>query len=234
LSPGVDILLLAFSAALNPTLLAATTVMLLPPRPRNLMLGYLLGAMMTSVSLGLVIVFSLEGSGAVEVAKDTVDPTGDIVLGGIFLIVAQALSAERDAILRERRERRKLAKGEANREKAPPRWQLALSRGTPRTTFVIGALLTLPGASYLVALTRLAKDGLGTPETVLVVVGFNLIMLALLELPLLSYWLEPEATPGRVERFKAWLHRDGRRIAIRIVTVAGALLVVRGVITLIA
>jgi hypothetical protein len=41
----VDIILLAFSAALNPTLLAATTVMLLLPRPRNLMLGYLLGAM---------------------------------------------------------------------------------------------------------------------------------------------------------------------------------------------
>jgi len=230
----VDILLLAFSAALNPTLLAATTVMLLLPRPRNLMLGYLLGAMMTSVSLGLVIVFSLEGSGAVEVAKHTVGPTGDIVLGAIFLIVAQALRAERGAILRERRERRKLARGEAKREKGPPRWQRALSRGTPRTTFVIGALLTLPGASYLVALTRLAKDGLTTAEVVLVVIGFNLIMLALLELPLLSYLLQPDATPGRVERFKAWLRRDGRRIAIRIVTIAGALLVVRGVITLIA
>jgi hypothetical protein len=230
----VDILLLAFSAALNPTLLAATTVMLLLPRPRNLMLGYLLGAMMTSVSLGLVIVFSLEGSGAVEVAKHTVGPTGDIVLGGIFLIVAQALSAERDAILRERRERRKLAKGKADGEKRPPRWQRALSRGTPRTTFVIGALLTLPGASYLVALTRLAKDDLSTPESVLVVVGFNLVMLALLELPLLSYLLQPDATPERVERFRVWLRRDGRRIAIRIASVAGALLIVRGAITLIA
>jgi Sap, sulfolipid-1-addressing protein len=230
----VDILLLAFSAALNPTLLAATTVMLLLPKPRNLMLGYLLGAMMTSVSLGLAIVFSLENSGAVKATQNTFSPAADIVLGAIFLIVARALSAERDAILRERRERRRAAKGEAKREKGPPRWQQALSRGTPRTTFVIGALLTLPGASYLVALTRLAKDDLGTPESVLVVVGFNLIMLALLELPLLSYLLQPDATPERVERFKAWLRRDGRRIAIRIATVAGMLLVVRGVITLIA
>jgi hypothetical protein len=230
----VDILLLAFSAALNPTLLAATTVMLLLPRPRNLMLGYLLGAMMTSISLGLVIVFSLERSGAVEVAKNTLGPLGDLVLGGILLIVARALSAERDAILRERRERHRAAKGEAKKEKGPPRWQRVLSRGTPRTTFAVGALLSLPGASYLVALTRLAKDDLGTLETVVVVVCFNLIMLALLELPLLSYWLQPEATPGRVERFKASLRRDGRRIAIRIVTVAGALLILRGVITLIA
>jgi hypothetical protein len=229
----VDILLLAFSAALNPTLLAATTVMLLLPRPRNLMLGYLLGAMMTSISLGLVIVFTLEGSGAVEVAKHTLGPAGDIVLGAILLIVARVLSAERDAILRERRERHRAAKGKAKGEKGPPRWQQVLSRGTPRTTFAVGALLTLPGASYLFALTRLAKDDLGTPESVLVVVGFNLIMLALLELPLLSYLLQPDATPERVERFKAWLRRDGRRIAIRIATVAGMLLVVRGVITLI-
>jgi hypothetical protein len=233
LSSGVDIILLAFSAALNPTLLAATTVMLLLPRPRNLMLGYLLGAMMTSISLGLVIVFSLESSGAVEVAKNTLGPMGDIVLGAILLIVARALSAERDALLRERRERRMAAKGKAKKEKGPPRWQRVLSRGTPRTTFVVGALLTLPGASYLVALTRLAKDDLATAETVLAVVGFNLIMLALLELPLLSYWLEPDATPGRVERFKASLRRDGRRIAIRIAVIAGALLVVRGVVTLI-
>jgi hypothetical protein len=229
----VDIILLAFSAALNPTLLAATTVMLLLPRPRNLMLGYLLGAMMTSISLGLVIVFSLESSGAVEIAKNTLGPMGDIVLGAILLIVARVLSAERDALLKERRERRKAAKGKAKRDKGPPRWQQVLSRGTPRTTFVVGALLTLPGASYLVALTRLAKDDLNTAETVLAVLGFNLIMLALLELPLLSYWLEPDATPGRVERFKASLRRDGRRIAIRIAIVAGAVLVVRGVVTLV-
>ena len=115
----MDIFLLAFSAALNPTLLAATTVMLLLPRPRNLMLGYLLGAMMTSISLGLVIVFSLEGSGAVEVAKNTLGPVGDIVLGAILLIVARVLSAERDAILRERRERHKAAKGKAKKREGP-------------------------------------------------------------------------------------------------------------------
>ena len=228
----MDVLLLAFSAALNPTLLAATTVMLLLPKPRNLMLGYLLGAMMTSVSLGVVIIYTLEDSEAVSVARSTLSPSANFVLGCIALIIARVLSAERDAILRERRERSKAAKGKM-REGGPPRWQRALSTGSARTTFVVGALLTLPGASYLVALTRLARDDLSVPETVLAVLGFNLIMLALLEIPLLSYWVAPEKTPARVEQFKAWLRRDGRRVAIRVATVVGLLLTARGVVELI-
>lgn len=228
----MDVLLLAFSAALNPTLLAATTVMLLLPGPRNLMLGYLLGAMMTSISLGLVVVFSLEESGAVEAAKNTLSPSTYFVLGCIALIVARVLSVERDAILKERRQRSRAAKGKA-KERGPPRWQQALGRGSARTTFVVGALLSLPGASYLVALTRLAKDNLSVPETVLAVLGFNLIMLALLEVPLLSYWVAPEKTPERVDQFKAWLRRDGRRVAIRVAIVVGGLLIARGAIELI-
>ena len=42
------VVLLSLTAALNPTLVAATTLMLLLPNPSRLMLGYWLGAMMTS------------------------------------------------------------------------------------------------------------------------------------------------------------------------------------------
>ena len=54
-----QVILLSLTASLNPTLVAATTVMLLLPSPTKLMLGYLLGAYMTSITLGLVIVFSV-------------------------------------------------------------------------------------------------------------------------------------------------------------------------------
>src|SRR5207248_4476839 len=55
-------------------ILAASTLMMLLPNPKRLMLGYLLGALLTSVSLGLVIVFSLEDSGAVRTTKNTLSP----------------------------------------------------------------------------------------------------------------------------------------------------------------
>jgi hypothetical protein len=42
-----QVILLSLTASLNPTLVAATTVMLLLERPSRLMIGYLLGAYMT-------------------------------------------------------------------------------------------------------------------------------------------------------------------------------------------
>ena len=56
-----DVFPLALAAALNPTLVAASTLTMVLPGPVKLMLGYLVGALMTSITLGLVIVFSLEG-----------------------------------------------------------------------------------------------------------------------------------------------------------------------------
>src|SRR3954447_4940678 len=145
-----QVLLFSFTAMLNPTLVAATTVMLLLPDPRRLMLGYLLGAMLMSITIGLVIVFALDGSRSVSTAKHTVSPAADLAIGSIFLVIAAVLGTGRDQRFRERRTERRDA-GDAKPEKVP-RWQRALGTGSPRVTFSVGALLTLPCASYLVAL----------------------------------------------------------------------------------
>ena len=47
-----QIFLFSLLAALNPVLVGASTVMLLLPNPKRLMLGYLLGAFMTSITSG--------------------------------------------------------------------------------------------------------------------------------------------------------------------------------------
>src|SRR5205807_1864440 len=57
-----EVILLSLTASLNPTLVAATTVMLMLDKPVRLMMGYLLGAYITSITIGLVIVFSLSDS----------------------------------------------------------------------------------------------------------------------------------------------------------------------------
>lgn len=216
-------------AMFNPTLLAAVTVMLLLPNPKRLMLGYLLGAYLTSISLGMLIVFTLHGSGSVETARHNLSPIEDIVVGTLVLTIGLVLKTGRAAELRERRRRRRQAKAEEKKESLPER---LLGRGSPRIAFVVGLILTFPGVSYLAALNRIADLDWAASATALLVIGFCVMQQMLLELPLVGYALAPEWTQDAVTRFRDWLARSGRRAAANGAVVIGIALLVRGVITL--
>jgi Sap, sulfolipid-1-addressing protein len=225
-----EVLVFALTAALNPTLVAASTAMMLLPNPVRLMLGYLLGALLTSITLGIVIVYELQGSETVSTTKRTLSPVATLTLGVLFLVAALVLGTGRDRHLAERRRARRADKP----DKGPPRWQRELGKGSPRITFVVGACLTLPGASYLAGLSRLAKLHYSTAGTVGTIILFNLIMLALLEVPLLCFVVAPDRTPRAVDRAKAWIGRHGRRFAMTFLTVVGALMVVKGLLQLLS
>jgi hypothetical protein len=224
-----QVILLSLTASLNPTLVAATTVMLLLDKPARLMTGYLLGAYMTSCTLGLVIVFSLSNSSASNTTENTISPAVDIGLGAIALAVAFVLYTGRADRLRQRRQARKADKP----DKGPPRWQQKLSEGSAKTTFVVGALLSLPGASYLAGLREIHKLKYSTTATVLLVIGFNLVMLWLLEVPLASFLVAPDWTPRAIDRAKRWFSRHAHMFAIRGSAAVGALLIIKGVIGLV-
>ena len=231
----VDIFLLGLVSTFNPSLLAAVTVMLLLPNPKRLMLGYLLGAYTTSITLGLLIVFSLNGSSTESTSKHTISPVEDIVVGVIAVAIAWVLRTGRDQPLQERRRKKKDAKLKAREEAGKPTESLPLrllGKGDPRVTFVVGAVLSFPGVSYLDALDHIHKLNPGTVPTVLLVVGFCLLQQILLELPLLSYVFAPEGTQDRVSRFKAWIGRKGRTAVVIGATVIGLILTARGVIAL--
>jgi len=219
--------LLSLTAALNPTLLAATTVMLLLPRPKRLLLGYLLGAYTTSITVGLAIVYWLHDSHSVSTTKRTISPAIDIALGVLALLIAVVVGTGRLASASERRKSK-----QADKPKKTPRWQRTLSKGSARDTFVVGVLLSFPGASYLAALVDIEKQNLGNVQIVLTVVAVTVIMLTLLELPLISYTVAPEWTPTAVDGFKRWLTQHGGRVAVIAATVIGVALVLRGTITL--
>jgi hypothetical protein len=97
-------------------------------------------------------------------------------------------------------------------------------------TFALGVVLTLPGVSYLAALRDLQELGYGAAGEIVVIIGFNLMLLILLEVPLVGYFVAPERTVVEVQRFRAWLTRSGRRMAIVAAGVLGLLLIARGLI----
>jgi hypothetical protein len=227
-----SIFLLSLLAMFNPTLLAAVTVMLLLPSPKKLMFGYLMGAYLTSITLGLLIVFSLNDTESVSSAKHSLSPIEDIVVGLIALLVAYVLGSERAEPWRERRRRRKQRKAEKAGEKKESLPERLLGRGSARITFALGVVLTFPGVSYLTALDRIAKLDDAVVPTVLLVLGFCLMQQLLLELPLLGYAIAPERTAAAVTGFREWLARNGHRAATIGAATIGGLLLLRGLIEL--
>jgi Sap-like sulfolipid-1-addressing protein len=225
-----QVILLSLLASLNPTLVAATTVMLLLPSPAKLMRGFLLGAYIASIGPGLVIVFSLSNSSATKTTHKALSPAVDIALGVLALLGAWFVWSGR---YERRRERERAAK-EAKPDKGPPRWQRVLSEGSARTTFVVGALLNLPGGLYIAGLDSIHKLNYSTTATVLVVLGFNLVMLWLIEVPLASFVVAPDWTPHAVERAKAWASRHAHNFAVRGFTALGVTLIIKGIIVIVS
>jgi hypothetical protein len=227
-----DILLLALVAAANPTLLAAVTLMLFLPSPKRLLLGYLAGALLTSLTIGFLIVFVVHDSSATSAGRSTVSPSIDIAFGLILLLVAYVLNAGHDQRLKERRRQKKTAKAGGGEpvEKGPSKVEQLLGRGSARITFALGVVLTLPGISYLAALHDIQQLGYGTVGEILVIIGFNLMLMILLVVPLVGFFVAPERTVVEVQRFRSWLTRSGRRMAIDGAAVLGVLLVIRGLI----
>jgi hypothetical protein len=224
-----EIFLLSLVSAANATLLAAVTVMLFLPSPKRLLLGYLAGALLVSLTIGFVIVFVVHDASATSTARNTVSPSIDIALGAIALLVAYVLAGGHDQRLKERK-REKRGDNETKAEKSPSKVEQLLGKGSARVTFAVGVVLTLPSVSYLAALHDLQQLGYGTVGEILVILGFNAMLLILLEVPLVGYLVAPERTVVEVQRFRSWLSRRGRRMAIVGAGAIGVFLVARGVI----
>ena len=67
----------------------------------------------------------------------------------------------------------------------------------------------------------------------LLVIGFNLVMLWLLEVPLAASWSLPSGRRGAIDRAKSWVSRHAHMFAVRGFTAVGALLVIKGLIGLV-
>jgi Sap, sulfolipid-1-addressing protein len=107
-----------------------------------------------------------------------------------------------------------------------------LTNATPRKTFAVGVILTLPGVSFVAGMDELSKQHLGVAAKVVLVLLFNVTQLLIIEVPLVGYFVKPDATDAAIKRFHDFLSRDGNRIVLIGGTVIGLLLLARGIIRL--
>ncbi len=235
----MPLLLLAFEAALYPTLLAAVVILLSTERPARLIGAYLAGGMFISVGLGIAIVELLDGSKLVESEHSLLSWTGDLVIGGLALLLAVALATHQDDRMRARRSRRRgepdgadaaATAEEAESTKAEPWSQRVLSRGSAPIVFVAALFVNVPGAAYLIALKDIAAGGHALPTDVALILLFNVIMFMLAEIPLVGLLVAPERTHAFVHRMNSWLREHSRQLATGICATLGVYLIVRGLL----
>jgi len=222
-----SVFVFAFTAAISPTLLAVTTLLLTLPNPRRLLVGYALGALAISFTCGLLIVFTLSATrGAANQSKHYLSPIIDIVFGALILLEMARVARHRNRVWHAFSEHRH----QKQEGKPPPRWRRALTNATPRKTFFFGVLLSLPGASFVAGMDELSKQHLGTLAKVGLVLVFIVIQFLIIEVPLVGYSISPDGTDAAIKRFRDFLSRDGNRILLIGGTLVGLWVLARGII----
>jgi hypothetical protein len=100
---------------------------------------------------------------------------------------------------------------------------------SPWIAALAGVAWGVPGAFYLAALALIARSGTATSNAVVSIVAFNLVMFALVELPLAAFFFAPDRTRAGVQKISAVASSHRRTIAACIAGAAGAYLLGRGV-----
>ena len=231
------VILLAFGSCVFPTLLACVAIIISRPSPRKLLLAFYAGGLLTSVSSGLAVlsVFA-SGDAVLGSTSSTPHPTTSILAGAFALLGAWVMASARGHAMLAR-----WRSGHRHHRKPKPKpkptngrsWaERRLGRASWRASFLVGAIINLPGPFYLLALGDIARGNYSTVVQVALILLFNAIMFLLLEVPLVGYLVRPETTAQRVAAMSRWLNANGLRITGWLVGLAGGSLIVQGVAAL--
>jgi Sap, sulfolipid-1-addressing protein len=221
---------LAFIAALNPKLLALDLLLIENRRPRAMFLCLLLGGMAVALTVGLldVLVFRAD---AIK-AQGKVSAGVDLALGLLLLAAGALLATGR---LHRRRKAPVPAGGVQPGQPGEKKdgWaQRVLAEPRPGLAMLVGAVIGIPGASYLTALHNLVTGKSSTATQVIAVAVFVLIDFLLIIIPFAFLELRPEPTKALLKHTQDWLLGHALRLMAAIALLLGAYLAVSGLVRL--
>ena len=220
---------LAFLAALNPKLLAIDLLLIENRRPRAMFLCLLLGGLTVALTIGWldVLVFHADAINS----QKTVSAGVDLALGLLLLAVGGLLATGR--LHGRRKAAVPAADGQPDKPEKKDGWaQRMLAEPRLGLAMLVGALIGIPGASYLAALHNLVTGKSSTATQVVAVVIFVLIDFLLIIIPFAFLELRPEATKALLKRSQDWLLTHALQLMATIALLLGAYLTVSGLVRL--
>jgi len=220
---------LAFLSALNPKLLAIDLLLIENRRPRAMFSCLLLGGMTVAATVGLldVLVFHAD---AIK-AQGKVSAGVDLAVGLLLLAVGGLLVTGR--LHGRRKVPVPAGDGPPGKPEKKGGWaQRVLSEPRLGLAMLVGAVIGIPGATYLTALHNLVTGKSSTAIQVLAVVLFVIIDFLLIIIPFAFLELRPEATKALLKHSQDWLLSHARQLMATIALLLGAYLAISGLIRL--
>jgi hypothetical protein len=242
MSCWTTLLVFALGAATDPVRLGIAVLLISRPRPMPNLLAYWLGASSVGMieALGLLIlqqdvapmfVQTLSTAAASSTARHIRIAIGVLALP-IAALIAVGISAQPAQVAMAGGDRSAVAL----RPSTPTtfgrlvrRGQNLLEDGPLWVPFVAGILSGPAPIEYLVALTAIAASGAAIGTQFSAAVAFIVLMLAVVEVPLVTYLATPTRTQAVMVQLHDWMRPRRRRIVAVMVAVSGIVLVATGV-----
>jgi hypothetical protein len=244
----IFLLSLGSAGSLAVQLVAVVLVILTRDRPKPLLWAFWLSAMVVSCgsSYLALAVFRAKGTILGNTTR-TVSPSVYLAVGVIALAVAlfAATKRGRDLIGRELdKQMQKQGDGtgdphgsigdraRAKVEDVKAKGEEALKRGSVWVAIAAGVILGAPTPFSLAAVGIMVRNDYRLPVQLFLVLGFSLVTYLLVELPIISYVVRPDATAAQVDAFSTWLGTNKIQAAAAAAAVVGVLLIVKGLTAL--
>jgi len=164
-------------------------------------------------------------------AQGTVSAGVDLALGLLLLTAGALLASGR--LHGRRKAPIPAGDGQPGKPEKKDGWaQRALAEPRLGLAMLAGALIGVPGASYLTALHNLVTGKSSTATQVIAVVIFVIIDFLLIIIPFAFLELSPEATKARLKHTQDWLLSHALQLMATIALLLGAYLAISGLIRL--
>ena len=203
----ITVLVMAVAVSVEPFRIGMTVLMLNRPRPVLQLLTFLSGGFAMGMTVGLVVLFVFRRR-LLGCTYFTL-PRVQILIGLLALVVAFVVAVNVPGRLGWR-----------------PAWMAGpgrrlLSGPSLSVAGIAGLSIALPSADYLAALAVILASGAAALTQVAVLLMFNVVAFALVEIPLLAYLLAPKTTATSMTSLHNWIRSRRRREVAIVLAAAG-------------
>ncbi|WKG06118.1 GAP family protein [Mycolicibacterium sp. HK-90] len=235
------VLVMAAVAATDPLRIGVVAFMLSRARPVRLLLPFFLVAFTANVAVGAAVVFVFKHTSGDS--GRTIPPALEIGIGVVALaIAALSITGVLERLVNRIRSRRKVpaAVGEhrdgepaadslPGLSKLPAGLTTALRGGSAWAAALLGLINGFPTPYYLAAMAAALTSGAAVATQMVALVVFNVIGFLAALIPIISFWVAPEATRSGVERVYEWMGTHHRLVVAVIAGAVGVFFLALGI-----